>query len=108
MILDICLLAAKVHLVLLRKPLFALPAPTKKHLFLMLGLTKLEDVMEVFKTYTNDFPVLAFEMFTDVALKYVVKSTGLSAPFETDVPYYVLIELENESDATMEKSHGAI
>ncbi len=75
--------------------------PAAEQVFI-LGVPKLDAVMNIFKAYTEKLPLLAFEMFTDMALEYVVKSTGLQRPFETKSKYYILLEIENDSDSTLE------
>lgn len=76
--------------------------PPKEPQVFILGVPELSAVMEIFKAYTNKLPLLAFEMFTDVALKFVLNSTDLQKPFETDSKYYVLLEIEQDSEATLE------
>lgn len=72
----------------------------------VLGTNQLESIMEIYKAFKEKFTLIAYEMFTDVALKYVVSHAHGKAPFATQAKYYVLVELENESvdyiDAAME------
>src|SRR5690606_14665338 len=78
-------------------------APAEPSVFVF-GVPELDSVMKIYHAYKSQLPILAFEMFTDVALKYVKASTGLGTPFETKTPYYVLMEVENISEAVQEKA----
>lgn len=76
--------------------------PSKDLSVFVFGVPTLEAVMNIFEAYKTKLSLTAFEMFTDIALKYVVQSTGLSKPFETGTPYYVLVEVENQSEKSLE------
>lgn len=78
--------------------------PPKNLTVFVFGVPELTSVMKIFETYKSALPITAFEMFTDVALKYVQKSTGLAAPFDTPSQFYVLVEVECEAEATLEKA----
>ncbi|MEZ4873513.1 MAG: FAD-binding oxidoreductase [Bdellovibrionales bacterium] len=83
-----------------------LTRPTKNPQVFLLGVPELSGVMEVFKTYTQARDILAFEMFTEIALQYVLKSTNLKRPFETPTNYYVLIELDVESEKDQDEANS--
>jgi FAD/FMN-containing dehydrogenase len=56
--------------------------------------------MNVFQQFRKKTSLMAFELFTDVALKTVLEGhSELGKPFETPVPIYLLVEYEklNES-----------
>jgi len=65
---------------------------------LLLGVPSLESVMEIFQVFRDSNEILAFELFTDTALKYVLEATDLKKPFEEEAPIYILIEVETPSD----------
>ncbi len=69
---------------------------------LVLGVPDLASIMEVYKLFRAHMPLVAYEMFTDLALKYVTQMGRVGRPFETATPYYVLIEVEKESEATLD------
>jgi len=75
----------------------ALAKKPKDFTVFVLGTDKLESIMEIYKAFKEKFTLIAYEMFTDVALKYVVSHGRGKAPFATKAKYYILIELENES-----------
>ena len=61
---------------------------------LVLAVEHLASVMKVFAEFKTKFHLQAYEMFSDKALKHVLKSTGLSRPFETVSDFYVVCEVE--------------
>jgi FAD/FMN-containing dehydrogenase len=72
------------------------PPPLK---VLVLGVSGLEAVMKVFAQFKQRTQLVAFEMFSDKALKKVLENTGLSRPFETETEYYILAEVETRTEA---------
>ncbi|MEO0334793.1 MAG: FAD-binding oxidoreductase, partial [Pseudomonadota bacterium] len=70
----------------------------------LFAVPELEGVMNIYSAFKAKFDLLAFEMFTDVALKYVEKSSGLTSPLGEAAPYYVVAEIENQSEADMEQA----
>lgn len=76
----------------------------KESVVLVLGTNELNSIMEIYKLYRQHLNLLAYEMFTDIALKYVVAQGHGSAPFETPVKYYILIEIEKDTDEHLEKA----
>lgn len=78
--------------------------PAKVHVFLF-ALPELGSVMKVFHHFRSKTNLIAYEMFTEVALKYVVKHTGLTPPFTGGTPYYVIVEVEDERADTLEICH---
>jgi FAD/FMN-containing dehydrogenase len=80
--------------------------PTSPQLFLF-GLAELESVMKVYHAFKKDLPLLAFEMFTELALECVLKQhKDLSRPLQEPQPYYVLAEVEGDSESVIEKALG--
>ncbi|MCB9025479.1 MAG: FAD-binding oxidoreductase [Bdellovibrionaceae bacterium] len=75
--------------------------PKELKVFLF-ALPQLEAIMEVYKSFSKNFALSAFEMFTDVALKYVRKQGHVNSPLEIDAPYYVLVEIEEENDSSLD------
>ena len=66
---------------------------------LVLGLPEFPVAMDVLAAFQARTDVTAFEFFSELALTKVVERTGLPRPFETECPFYVLIEFEQGSDA---------
>lgn len=67
------------------------PPPLK---VMVLGVSSLDAVMKIFAQFKTNTTVVAFEMFSDKALKRVMENTGLPRPFETETPFYTLVEVE--------------
>lgn len=76
------------------------PTPFKVLLF---GVDQLTDIMKVYAEFKNKFQLQAYEMFSEKALGYVMKSTGLQRPLETVTNYYVLCEIESPTSETEDK-----
>ncbi|MBC7371163.1 MAG: FAD-binding oxidoreductase [Bdellovibrionaceae bacterium] len=74
----------------------AAPPPPLK--VMVLGVSTLDAVMKIFAQFKQQTTLVAFEMFSDKALRKVLESTGLAKPFETDTPFYVLAEVEAKSE----------
>src|SRR5690606_25271663 len=68
----------------------------------VLGAPELSAIMEIYKLFKSRFNLTAYEMFTDVALKYTTALGRAGKPFDTDVPYYVLIEIEKENEGVLD------
>ena len=72
----------------------ALTSPPKEKQVILLGVESLDKLLDCFVYSKNNLPLLAFEMFTELALKKVMAAHGLPKPLDSDCPYYVLIEVE--------------
>ena len=71
-----------------------LTKPPHDPLVFLLAVPELSAVMKVYHLFKKQTPLLAFEMFTDLALQTVVQHTGLKSPFTDSHPYYLVVELE--------------
>lgn len=71
---------------------------------LVMGVSGLDSVMKIFAEFKTKTSLVAFEMFSDKALKHVLHHTGLSAPLETSCPFYVLAEVEARNDQEEEQA----
>lgn len=90
---------------LITKVTLHLTRPTATPALFMFGVSNLDAVMKIYHAFKTQLPLLAFEMFTDLALKHVLKHhTDLKAPFSGTFPYYVLVELETTGDIVLEKA----
>lgn len=76
-----------------------LTRPTERQALFVFGVSDLSSVMKIYHAFKKELPILAFEMFTDLALKHVLEHhKDLKAPFGERCPYYVLAELEVTSE----------
>ncbi len=87
------------------KVTLGLTRPTAPPSLFVFGVSDLAAVMKIYHAFKRELPLLAFEMFTDLALKYVLKHhQDLKAPTEGSYPYYVLAEIEKSDDSVQEKA----
>lgn len=78
------------------------PAPL--NLFLV-GVNNLDSVMKVFNNFRNKTHLMAFELFTQKALRHVLAAaTDLKKPLESESEIYLLIEFECPNEGDLEKA----
>ncbi len=75
--------------------------PPRDPAVLVLGAPSMPAVMDILHAYQAELDLSAFEFFSRAALEKVVEHQGLPLPFETQADFYVLLELEQEGEATM-------
>ncbi len=78
--------------------------PPRDPSVLLLGVENMQAAMPVLAKFREGLDLTAFEFFSDKALAHVITEKGLQKPFETDCPFYVLIEFENSSERDMENA----
>lgn len=71
---------------------------------IVLGLPDLKSIMEVYKLFRESMQLVAYEMFTELSLKYVTAMGRAGRPFATACPFYVLIEIEKRNEADIDKA----
>lgn len=69
---------------------------------LILGIEKLEDVLPIFEEFQKSLSISACEFFSQLALNHVLSMHDLAKPFETETPFYLLLEVE-ETDTQFEQ-----
>lgn len=84
-----------------------LATPPKDPTVLVLAVEKMEDAMNVLQTFQARLPLMAFEFFSEKALRHVIHEKGLQRPCETVGDFYALIEFENVSEQTMDQAMEA-
>lgn len=70
---------------------------------MVLGVPDVSSLMKVFETFRNAINPTAFESFIQRTVDIVHQEKGLPKPFETDAPFYILLEFENDSEARENK-----
>ncbi len=65
---------------------------------MVLGTPDLDAIMPVLHAFQGKLDLTAFEFFSDKALAKVLARGDVPAPFETDCPYYALLEFEASSE----------
>lgn len=74
-----------------------LPQPANSQV-LFLSVPNLESVMHIFSEFKQNTTLVAFEMLSQIALDYVLKSTQLTSPLQQQSPYYLVVEVENKNE----------
>ena len=67
---------------------------------LVLGLSDMNAIMHVLQRIQATTPLLAYEFFSELAVSKVVEHAGVARPFETQTPFYALIEFERDGEET--------
>ena len=90
---------------LITKVTLALTRPVKDPALFVFGVSNLDAVMKIFHAFKKELPILAFEMFTDLALEHVTKHhQDLKKPFAGTFPYYVLAEIEVTGESVLQRA----
>jgi glycolate oxidase subunit GlcD len=74
------------------------PPPSR---VMLLAVTGLAAMMDVFRQFNDTLQLTAFEFLSDIALRYVRQGHNLAAPMDSASPFYALLEFECV-DATVE------
>ena len=69
--------------------------PPKDPQVIVLGLPSMTAIAEVLQAFQNRLDLLAYEFFSELALSKVVEHQQLQRPFDTQTPFYALLEFEN-------------
>ena len=69
---------------------------------LVLGLNDLTNTMDVLQAFQKQIDLTAYEFFSHQAMGHVLAHGQVQAPFETEAPYYALLEFEAVSDQVMD------
>lgn len=70
------------------------PKPPPKKVIL-LALSSMKFVMDVFAEFKNKTSLVAYEMFSEKAMQKVIDNTGLPRPLETVTDFYVVAEVDS-------------
>lgn len=65
---------------------------------MVLGVPDMDAIMSVLHAFQDKLDLTAFEFFSDKALAKVLARGDVPAPFETDCPFYALLEFEATTD----------
>lgn len=76
------------------------PLPSR---VMLLAVTGLEAMMEVFRQFNDAVTLTAFEFLSDSAMRYVCRANDLMAPMEDGCPYYALLEFECDAQAAEDR-----
>lgn len=67
---------------------------------MLLGVQRLDALMQVFSLVRTRLKLSAFEFFTDVALRHVL-AAGAKRAFAGDAPFYLLIEFDEDETSAL-------
>lgn len=70
---------------------------------LVLGAPGFREVMKVLHAFQQDIDLTAFEFFSDKAMAHVLEH-GVAKPFDSECPFYCLLEFEQLSEHTGERA----
>lgn len=71
---------------------------------LVLGLNDITNTMDVLKAFQSKIDLCAYEFFSHEAMGHVLAHGDVSKPFETDAPFYALLEYEASSEAVTDNA----
>ena len=72
---------------------------------LVLGCPGFEEVMKVLHAFQQEIDLTAFEFFSDKAMHHVLEH-GVSRPFDSETPFYCLLEFEQPAENIAEQAMG--
>ncbi len=75
---------------------------------MVLGAPDLDSIMPVLHAFQSKIDLTAFEFFSDKALAKVLARGDVPPAFETDCPYYALLEFEASSEEVSNAGAGAL
>lgn len=79
-----------------------LESPPQDPTVLLLGVEDMADTMPILETFQKKLPLTAFEFFSEKALRHVIEEKQLQRPFESECPFYALIEFEQNSEQDLD------
>lgn len=99
------LIGSEGTLALITKVTLNLARPPQAPTLFCFGVKDLSSVMQIYHAFKRRLPILAFEMFTQLALKHVTHHhPDLKDPFAEPHNYYVLVEFEAASSETVDEA----
>lgn len=71
-----------------------LERPPKNLTVMVLGVPEFANIMQILSAFQSKLDLTAFEFFDDVAVEKLLATGHVQKPFETDAPFYALLEFE--------------
>lgn len=81
-----------------------LTRPPKELSVLVLGVVDFPSIIDVLKTYNDGMELTAFEFFTHNGMEKVLVHSEVPAPFESEAPFYALVEFESLSETQLDQA----
>lgn len=82
----------------------AVTRPPQELSVFLFAVPELEGVMNIYNAFKKDIALEAYEMFTELAMQYVVDQGHVGRPIDTVEPYYILLELQAPDEGALEKA----
>lgn len=79
-----------------------LTTPPKNLTVMVLGVDKFADIMQILANFQQKVDLTAFEFFDKVAMDKLLQANKVVRPFESDCPFYALLEFEAPFDDIMD------
>lgn len=71
---------------------------------LVLGLNDITNTMDVLQSFQSKLDLTAYEFFSHQAMSHVRTHADIPAPFESEAPYYALLEFECTTEEMMDSA----
>lgn len=79
-----------------------LDRPPKNLTVMVLGVPEFANIMQVLFAFSSQIDLTAFEFFDSVAVEKLLATGHVQKPFETDAPFYALLEFEAPYEPIMD------
>ena len=81
-----------------------LSTPPAESVVMVLGVSSFPAILKVLEAFRRQIDLSAFEFFSQSALDKVVAHTECAKPFDTEAPFYVLLEFETASQVPLDQA----
>lgn len=81
-----------------------LAMPPAESKVMVLGVSSFPAILKILETFRAQIDLSAFEFFSHSALQKVVAYSGYAAPFDTEAPFYALLEFETASPDRLDQA----
>lgn len=71
---------------------------------MVLGVPEFANIMQILSAFQAKIDLTAFEFFDDVAVEKLLATGHVQKPFETDAPFYALLEFEAPYEPIMDEA----
>lgn len=79
-----------------------LDRPPKNLTVMVLGVPEFTHIMQILSAFQSKIDLTAFEFFDDVAVEKLLATGHVQKPFDTDAPFYALLEFEAPYEPIMD------
>lgn len=79
-----------------------LERPPKNLTVMVLGVPEFNNIMQILSAFSSQLDLTAFEFFDSIAVSKLLATGHVQKPFETDAPFYALLEFEAPYEPIMD------